>query len=106
MPVSRGVVRPKLDCPFVFAQAIGKAEDISVAIGPIRVTTIGQAFHWMSRDEVLQRLALLITDGGGLTLVNPGKRRPQESWEPIANQIVEEFLGPRTRHPKSHPQEP
>jgi hypothetical protein len=38
--------------------------------------------------------------------VNPGKRRPQESWEPLANQIVEEFLGPRTRHPKSNPQEP
>jgi ubiquinone/menaquinone biosynthesis C-methylase UbiE len=46
-----------------------RAEDISVAIGPIRVTTIGQAFHWMSRDEVLQRLALLIANGGGLALV-------------------------------------
>jgi hypothetical protein len=38
--------------------------------------------------------------------VNPGKRRPQESWEPVADLIVSQFLGPRTRHPKSNPQEP
>lgn len=60
----------------------------------------------MDRDEVLQKLAILIADGGGLALVNAGKRRPQESWEPAANQIVARFLGPRTRHPKSNPQEP
>jgi hypothetical protein len=83
-----------------------KAEDISPRAGPFRVTTIGQAFHWMDRDQVLRKLAFLIADGGGLALVNPGKRRPQESWEPVANQIVTKFLGPRTRHPKSNPQEP
>ena len=83
-----------------------RAEDISPGVGPFRVTTIGQAFHWMDRDEVLRKLALLIADGGGLALVNPGKRRPQESWEPVANQIIAKFLGPRTRHPKSNPQEP
>jgi ubiquinone/menaquinone biosynthesis C-methylase UbiE len=83
-----------------------RAEEISTGAGPFRVTTIGQAFHWMDRDEVLRKLAFLIADGGGLALVNPGKRRPQESWEPVANQIVAKFLGPRTRHPKSNPQEP
>jgi hypothetical protein len=83
-----------------------RAEDISPEAGLFRVTTIGQAFHWMDRDEVLRKLAVLTADGGGLALVNPGKRRPQESWEPIASQIVAEFLGPRTRHPKSNPQEP
>lgn len=58
-------------------------------------------------DEVLRKkLAILITDGGGLALVNAGKRRPQENWEPVADQIVAKFLGPRTRHPKSNPQEP
>jgi ubiquinone/menaquinone biosynthesis C-methylase UbiE len=83
-----------------------RAEDIQLGAGLFRVATIGQAFHWMDRDEVLRRLAILIADGGGLALVNPGKRRPQESWEPVAHQIVAEFLGPRTRHPKSNPQEP
>jgi ubiquinone/menaquinone biosynthesis C-methylase UbiE len=85
---------------------LSRAEDILLGAEPFRVTTIGQAFHWMDRDEVLQKLAILIADGGGLALVNPGKRRPQESWESVADQIVSKFLGPRTRHPKSNPQEP
>lgn len=88
-----------------------RAEDISndaipLDAEPFRVATIGQAFHWMNRDETLRRVAILTADGGGLALVNPGKRRPQESWEPLAGQIVAEFLGPRTRHPKSNPQQP
>lgn len=82
------------------------AEDVSLGAEPFQVTTIGQAFHWMDRDKVLRKLAILIADEGGLALVNPGKRRPQESWEPVADQIVAKFLGPRTRHPKSNPQEP
>jgi ubiquinone/menaquinone biosynthesis C-methylase UbiE len=83
-----------------------RAEDVSLGAEPFRVTTIGHAFHWMDRDEVLRKLAVLVADGGGLALVNAGKRRPQESWEPVADQIVARFLGPRTRHPKSNPQEP
>lgn len=83
-----------------------RAEDISPEAGPFQVTTIGQAFHWMDRDEVLRKLAILTAHGGGLALVNPGKRRPQESWEPVANQIVATFLAPQARHPKSNPQEP
>ncbi len=83
-----------------------RAEDVSLEADAFRVTTIGHAFHWMDRDEVLRKLATLITDRGGLALVNAGKRRPQESWEPVADQIVPKFLGPRTRHPRSNPQEP
>jgi ubiquinone/menaquinone biosynthesis C-methylase UbiE len=83
-----------------------RAEDISLGVGPFRVATVGQAFHWMDRDGVLRKLAIVLEEGGGLALVNPGKRRPQESWEPVADRIVERFLGPRTRHPRSNPQEP
>lgn len=83
-----------------------RAEAISADLGVFQVATIGQAFHWMDRDEMLRLLAMLIVDGGGLALVNPGRRRPQESWELVANRIVAKFLGPRTRHPKSNPQEP
>jgi hypothetical protein len=55
---------------------------------------------------VLRKLAVLIANGGGLALVNGGKRRPQESWKPVADQIVAKFLGPRTRHPRANPKEP
>ncbi|MFZ0590076.1 MAG: class I SAM-dependent methyltransferase [Bryobacteraceae bacterium] len=83
-----------------------RAEDIPLGAERFRITTIGHAFHWMDRDEVLRKLAILLADGGGLALVNAGKRRPQESWEPVADQVVAKFLGPRNRHPKSNPQEP
>jgi SAM-dependent methyltransferase len=82
-----------------------EAEDIPLETGPFRVATIGQAFHWMDRDEVLRKLAILIANGGGLALVNPGKRRPQERWEPLADQVVAKFLGPRVRHRGANPQE-
>lgn len=82
------------------------AEEVALGTESFRVATIGKAFHWMHRDEVLRKLALYIADGGGLAIVNPGKRRPQESWEPAADRIIAEFLGPQTRHPRSNPQEP
>lgn len=78
------------------------AEEISESLGKFRLATIGQAFHWMDRDLVLRRLSTIIDDGGGLALVNPGKRRPQESWEEVANQVVARFLGPRGRHPMTN----
>jgi SAM-dependent methyltransferase len=83
-----------------------KAEDVPPGAGPFRVATIGQAFHWMDRDVVLRRLSDLLVDGGGLALVNPGRRRPQESWEPVVAEVVAKFLGPPVRHPGSNPQEP
>jgi ubiquinone/menaquinone biosynthesis C-methylase UbiE len=92
-------------CPNIRWQQ-SAAEAMPLDAGPFQVATIGQAFHWMDRDEVLRRLAVLISAGGGLALVNPGKRRPQESWEPLAEEIVTKFLGPRTRHPGANPQEP
>ena len=75
------------------------AENISESIGKFRLATIGQAFHWMNRDLVLHRVSKIIEEGGGLALINPGKRRPQESWQTVANQVVAKFLGPRGRHP-------
>jgi len=83
-----------------------RAEDVAADAGPFRLATIGQAFHWMDRDAVLRKLGAPIADGGVLALVNPGARRPQESWEPIAERIVARLLGPRTRHPGSNPREP
>jgi len=82
------------------------AEAVSLELGPFQAATIGQAFHWMDRDAVLAKLGVLIADGGGLALISPGRRRPQESWEPVAEAVITRFLGPRTRHPKSNPREP
>jgi ubiquinone/menaquinone biosynthesis C-methylase UbiE len=81
-----------------------RAESIPESLGTFRLATIGQAFHWMDRDLVLRRLPRIVEDGGGFALVNPGKRRPQESWEDVANEVVARFLGPPRRHPMMNPE--
>ena len=83
-----------------------RAEDLPPTLAPFRAVTLGQSFHWMDRDAVLASLATLIAPGGGLAILNPGKRRPQESWEPVATEVVTRFLGSRARHPRANPNEP
>lgn len=81
-----------------------KAEDISPKLGRFRLATLAQSFHWMQRDLVLERLSDIVEDGGGLALINPGKRRPQESWEAVAGAVVRKYLGRRDRHPAASPE--
>jgi ubiquinone/menaquinone biosynthesis C-methylase UbiE len=81
-----------------------RAEEVSGELGRFRLVTLGQSFHWMDRDSVLRRLAPLVEDGGGLALVAPGRRRPQESWEALAQSVVAKYLGPRERHPRANPE--
>jgi ubiquinone/menaquinone biosynthesis C-methylase UbiE len=80
-----------------------RAEDISEALGRFDVVTLGQSFHWMDRHAVLRQLARMIAPGGGVVLVSPGRRRPQESWETAADEVLARYLGPRTRHPEMNP---
>jgi ubiquinone/menaquinone biosynthesis C-methylase UbiE len=81
-----------------------RAEDLPPTVGKFRIVTMGQSFHWMERDQVLHRLSEVVEASGGLALVNPGKRRPQESWEDAANKVVAKYLGPPSRHPQMHPE--
>ncbi len=80
------------------------AESVSPRLGRFQAAVMGQSLHWMDRDAVLETLALMIEDGGGVAMVNPGRRRPQESWEPTAFEVVARFLGPTERHPLANPE--
>ena len=81
-----------------------RAEEVTKALGMFNVVTMGQSFHWMDRDTVLRRLAPMIAAGGGLALISPGRRRPQESWETLADKVVVRYLGPRARHHQMNPE--
>jgi SAM-dependent methyltransferase len=56
-----------------------RAEDISPEAGPFQVTTIGQAFHWMDRGEVLRKLAIL-TAHGSATMLRCSRRNYPGRW--------------------------
>lgn len=77
----------------------GSAE-LGQLAGSFRAAVMGQSFHWMDRDQVLRELYRLVEDGGGIALINPGRRRPQESWEPIVAEVVERYLGRQPPHPQ------
>jgi ubiquinone/menaquinone biosynthesis C-methylase UbiE len=81
-----------------------RAEEVSGALGIFNVVTMGQSFHWMDRDTVLRRLAPMIDSNGGLALISPGRRRPQESWETLAIEMIVRYLGPRARHHQMNPE--
>lgn len=82
----------------------GRAEDIASDLGTFQLVTMGQSFHWMDRDHVLRRLVEVLEPGGGLAILDEGRRRPQESWEPVVAEVAERFVGPRGRHPLKHPE--
>ncbi len=79
-----------------------RAEDLATAHGTFDLVTMGQSFHWMDRDRVLFHLADFVREGGAIAILDEGRRRPQESWEPAAAQVINRFLGAPERHPQKH----
>jgi len=81
-----------------------RVEDVLPNLGRFQLVTLGQSLHWMDRDLVLRQLAAVVEDRGGLVILDEGRRRPQESWETTALQVVAKYLGRRGRHPMKHPE--
>lgn len=81
-----------------------KAEEVTEELGQFDLVSMGQSFHWMQRDRVLQQVAHMIKTGGGLVVINPGRRRPQESWEPLVHDVIARYITPRERHPSKSPE--
>ena len=82
----------------------GRAEDVLPGLGHFHAVTLGQSLHWMDRDLVLRRLADIVEDGGGVAILDEGRRRAPESWAGVAADLVSSYLGPTGRHPSKHPE--
>jgi ubiquinone/menaquinone biosynthesis C-methylase UbiE len=80
------------------------SEELGELTDPIRGCVMGQSFHWMDRDQVMRDLDRLVEPGGGVALVNPGRRRPQEVWEDAAAEVLRAYLGERPPHPRRSPE--
>ncbi len=74
------------------------AEAITPALGTFRLVTIAQAFHWMDREEVLQRLPPLLEPGGGIALLGAATVwGAQEPWARAAVGVIQRWLGESRR---------
>jgi SAM-dependent methyltransferase len=83
-----------------------RAEDLPVEVGPVRVATLAQSFHWMDRPRVAQRLHSVLAPGGALVhlhaITHQGIEgdgplgRPRPPWREI-DALVKRYLGPHRR---------
>ena len=82
----------------------GRAEDVLSELGQFRLVTFGQSLHWMDRDLVLRGLGEVVEDGGGIAILDEGRRRPQESWMSVVAPIIGRYVTRTGRHPGKHPE--
>jgi hypothetical protein len=73
--------------------------------GPLRIATMGQSFHWMDRDDVLQRLYPQIVPDGGVAILYQYFHGPPEYHE-AEERTIREFLGERRRAGQGFYEEP
>ncbi|HUG61683.1 MAG TPA: class I SAM-dependent methyltransferase [Methylomirabilota bacterium] len=86
--------------------APARAEDLSVSLGPFRVATFGQSFHWMDRPRVAAIVFNLLAPGGAFVQVSDVKEtraapaadlpRPSPPYDAI-RALVQRYLGPVRR---------
>jgi SAM-dependent methyltransferase len=74
------------------------AEDISAELGNFRLATLGNAFHWMRQDEVLEKVYGLLSQGGIAILGHPGGIwAGEDAWEQVVREVIVRWLGPHRR---------
>lgn len=76
-----------------------RAESISADLGQFRLVTFGRSFHWMQRELVLEKLYSLLTDNGGIAILNTGDDPWNSSlpWKKAAIATVQRWLGEQRR---------
>ena len=69
--------------------------------GSIAAVTIGQALHWMSRDELFAAVLPLVRRGGGVAVVTNGTPLwlQDSDWSRALLDWMEQWLGVRPAHP-------
>lgn len=81
-----------------------RAEELPGELGPFRVATLAQSFHWMDRERVAQAIHGMLEPGGALVHINAFTRRgidaasstyPEPPWEAIST-LVRRYLGSET----------
>lgn len=62
-----------------------RAEDLPTEVGPVRVATLAQSFHWMDRALVARRLHRVLSAGGALVHLHATTHQGIEGDGPLAH---------------------
>ncbi|MYQ48783.1 methyltransferase domain-containing protein [Streptomyces sp. SID4985] len=82
----------------------------AMSIGPVLLTVMGAAYHWMDREQVPRDLDRIIEPAGAIVLASggaPGDVAPAP-WREVVDRVRTRYLGPERRAGKgtySHPKE-
>jgi SAM-dependent methyltransferase len=83
-----------------------RAEELPADLGPFRMATLAQSFHWMDRPLVARLLRAALTPGGVVVHVHASTHQGVDSDAPLPHprpprgqihDLVTRFLGPRRR---------
>ena len=66
---------------------------------PLRLTTIGRAFHWMDGDETLRALGEMTVEGGGVVQCGEPCEiwTGQRDWQVAVREVIQRWLGEERR---------
>ncbi len=66
---------------------------------PLRLTTIGRAFHWMDGDATLRALGAMTVDGGGVVQCGDPCSiwEGQRDWQVAVREVITRWLGEERR---------
>jgi len=73
---------------------VGSDTEIGPELGPLRLTTIGRAFHWVDQERTLDRLREITEDNGGVAIFDDPEwlTQGQEPWQRAIYTVVDDFL--------------
>ncbi|HEX5165852.1 MAG TPA: class I SAM-dependent methyltransferase [Thermomicrobiales bacterium] len=68
-------------------------------LAPLRLTTIGRAFHWMDGDATLSALGALTVPGGGVVQCGEPCEiwSGQRDWQVAVREVIQRWLGEERR---------
>lgn len=68
--------------------------DLADELGPVRLTTMGRAFHWMDQERTLRRLRGMTDPGGGVAIVGDDEwlTKGREDWQAEVYAVAETYL--------------
>lgn len=70
----------------------GGSYELSAAMGPFRLVTMGRAFHWMDRAATLRLLDRIIVPGGAIALFHDHHPETAENlWTSVVREVSDRY---------------